>query len=63
MPISGRLLKLTFISLLSVGTDAINWFKTKSESSFKSSNNTFFILSVDSECQGRASVKVGVCVL
>lgn len=53
-PTSGRLLNLTFISLLSVGTDAINGFKTKSGSNFKSSNNTFFILSVNSECQRRA---------
>lgn len=62
MPTSARLLNLTFISLLYVGTEAIKWFKSKSGSSLKSSNNTFFsyevwILSV------KVEQEVSACVL
>lgn len=54
---SRRFLNLPFISLLSVQMDVINCLKTKAGSSLKPSDATFFILSMDFECQGRAGSK------
>lgn len=48
---------MPFISLLSVQMDVINCFQTKVGLCLKSSDATFFILSMDFECQGRAGSK------